>query len=67
MDYLWVSRTMAKYNPKTKKWDMSISLAWNKPFVKMSFDSEEDADKFASARMKEMHEKANRNRRAVLR
>ena len=67
MEYLWVSRTMAKHNPKTGKWDMQISLAWNKPFVKMSFDSAEDADKFISDKMKEMHAKAAENRRTILR
>ncbi|MCK5602936.1 hypothetical protein KAR91_13725 [Candidatus Pacearchaeota archaeon] len=67
MSYLWVSRTMAKHNPKTGKWDMRISLAWNKPFVKMSFDSAEDANKFASNKMKEMHEKADKDRRTILR
>ena len=57
MSYLWVSHTMAKRNPKTGKWDMDISLAWNKPFVKMSFDSEVASREFVSARMKEMNEK----------
>lgn len=57
---------MAKHNPKTGKWDMQISLAWNKPFVKMSFDSEKAADKFVSARMKEMYIEADKNRKTVL-
>ena len=67
MSYLWVSHTMAKRNPKTDKWDMEISLAWNKPFVKMSFDSAEASRKFVSARMKEMHEETAKIRRAILR
>ena len=46
---------------------MKISLAWNKPFVKMSFDSEKAANKFASDKMKEMHEQADKDRRTVLR
>lgn len=57
---------MAKRNPKTGKWDMKISLAWNKPFVKMSFDSEKDSTKFVSDRMRDMHEETAKNRRTVL-
>ena len=67
MSYLWVSHTMAKRNAKTGKWDMEISLAWNKPFVKMSFDSKKASEKFVSARLKEMHAAAAKDRRAVLR
>ncbi len=46
---------------------MRISLAWNKPFVKMSFDSAAAADKFASDRINEMHAASDKDRRAVLR
>ena len=58
MSYLWVSHTLAKHNPKTGKWDMKISLAWNKPFEKMSFDSEEASRKFVCDRMREMNAKS---------
>ena len=67
MSYLWVSHTVAKRNAKTGKWDMKISLAWNRPFVEMSFDSEEDSRKFVSARMKEMYTQSTKDRRVVLR
>lgn len=67
MSYLWVSHTLAKRNPKTGKWDMEISLAWNKPFTKMSFDSAEASREFVSVKMKEMHEKTDKTRRTILR
>ena len=67
MSYLWVSHTVAKRNPKTGKWDMEISLAWNRPFVKMSFDSEEDSRKFVSLRMKEMYKEGAKNKRITSR
>ena len=66
MNYLWVSHTLLKHNRKTGKWDMKISLAWNKPFVKMSFDSEAEGNKFVAARMKEMYSQAEKDRRKVL-
>ena len=56
---------MPKHNPKTDKWDMRISLAWNRPFVKMIFDSEEDANKFASEKMKEMHAQAKNTQSGI--
>ena len=67
MNYLAVSHTLAKYNKQTNKWDMEVSLSLNKPYVKMEFDTEEDATAFICEEMKKMNEKTSKNRRAVIR
>ena len=45
---------------------MKITLALNKPYVPMEFDSKEAAIKYTCARMDDMHKMATENKREVL-
>ncbi len=65
MNFLCVSHTAPKYNEKTSKWDMKVTLALNKPYIPMEFKSSKDAHAYICERMRDMHAQSKKDQSEI--